>query len=341
MKISILKFSGIAAFTMFFSFGIISCKDAGEKNSEEETVKENKITNTEEPFFKISLAQWSLSGPMRDGSMDPVDFAQEANEMGFEGIEYVSQLYTSKYANAENPEAAWQSLLDTLKAKSEEYNVENVLIMVDNEGGLASADEAERNKAVENHKKWVDAAEFLGAHAIRVNLFGSEDEQEWKTAATKGLSKLAEYAAGKNIDVLVENHGHFSSNAALLAEVMENINMENAGTLPDFGNFCIKREGGEQWEAKCVEEYPKYQGVEEMMPYAKAVSAKSYEFNEDGEETTIDFERMLKIVKDAGYTGYIGVEYEGSGLSPKEGILATKELLIEKGAKLNSEDSVN
>ncbi|MDT0691617.1 sugar phosphate isomerase/epimerase family protein [Salegentibacter sp. F188] len=338
MKIPFLKFSGIVAFIMMFSLGIISCKDSGEKNSDQEVVSENETTETKDPFFKISLAQWSLSGPMRDGSMDPVDFAQEASKMGFEGIEYVSQLYTNRYADAEDPQAALQALLDTLKAKSEEYNVENVLIMVDHEGELASADEATRTQAVENHKKWVDAAEFLGAKAIRVNLFGAEDEQQWKTAATDGLTKLSEYASGKNIDVLVENHGNFSSNAALLTEVIQEVNMANAGTLPDFGNFCLKREGGEQWETKCVEEYPKYQGVEEMMPYAKAVSAKTYEFNDEGEETTIDFERMLKIVKDAGYTGYIGIEYEGSGLSPEEGILATKELLIEKGTNLNSEE---
>jgi sugar phosphate isomerase/epimerase len=338
MKISYFKFSGIAAFIMLFSLGFISCKNGNQKDSDQETVEKNDTTKTKDPFFKISLAQWSLSGPIKDGSMDPVDFAQRASEMGFEGIEYVSQLYTSRYADAEDPQAALQSLLDTLKAKSEEYNVENVLIMVDHEGELASADEAERNEAVEKHKKWVDAAEFLGAHAIRVNLFGSEDEEEWKAAATEGLKKLSEYAADKNIDVLVENHGYYSSNAALLAEVMEDVNLENAGTLPDFGNFCLKREGGERYEAKCVEEYPKYQGVEEMMPYAKAVSAKAYEFNEEGEETTIDFERMLQIVKDAGYTGYVGIEYEGSGLSPEEGILATRELLIEKGTNLNSDN---
>ncbi|MDT0687582.1 sugar phosphate isomerase/epimerase family protein [Autumnicola psychrophila] len=336
MKISFLKLPGIASFIMLFSLGFISCKDSSQKASDQKTVQENETIDTEDPFFKISLAQWSLSGPMRDGSMDPVDFAQKASEMGFEGIEYVTQLYTDKYADAEDPKAALQLLLDTLKAKSEEYNVENVLIMVDHEGELASSDEAERNEAVEKHKKWVDAAKFLGAHAIRVNLFGSEDEQEWKTAATDGLKKLSEYAAGKNINVLVENHGYYSSNAALLAEVIEDVNMENAGTLPDFGNFCLKREGGELFEAKCLEEYPKYQGVEEMMPYAKAVSAKAYEFNDEGEETTIDFERMLKIVKNSGYTGYIGIEYEGSNLTPEEGILATKELLIEKGTGLNT-----
>jgi sugar phosphate isomerase/epimerase len=209
--------------------------------------------------------------------------------------------------------------------------------MVDGEGDLAVPNEEERNQAVENHKKWVDAAEFLGADAIRVNLFGSDEPEEWKAASIDGLTKLSEYAAGKNINVLVENHGYLSSNAALLVEVMEGVNMENCGTLPDFGNFCLKREGGERWQAACIDEYPKYQGVEEMMPHAKAVSAKSYEFDENGQETTIDYGRMLQIVKDAGYTGFIGVEFEGQELTAEEGILATKDLLIEEGKKLNQQ----
>jgi sugar phosphate isomerase/epimerase len=168
-----------------------------------------------------------------------------------------------------------------------------------------------------------------------VNLFGSDEPEVWKKAATDGLQKLSTYAAEKDINILVENHGYLSSNAKLLTEVMADVNMENAGTLPDFGNFCLKREGGERWEAKCVEEYPKYQGVKEMMPYAKAVSAKSYDFNEAGQETTIDYNKMLQIVKDAGYTGFVGIEYEGEVLPAEEGIMATKNLLIEEGTKLN------
>lgn len=316
-----------------FAAGLISCKnETKEEPVEVQDLAENK---TEDPFFKLSLAQWSLSKPIMAGEMDPKDFAKKANEMGFEGIEYVSGLYSQELEAAGNTPEARQKLLDTLKARSERYNVENVLIMVDGEGDLATANEADRNAAVENHKKWVDAADFLGAHSIRVNLFGSEDPQEWKKAATDGLQKLSDYAATKDINVLVENHGYLSSNAKLLTEVMQDVNRPNAGTLPDFGNFCLKREGGARWEAACVEEYPKYQGVEELMAYAKAVSAKSYAFDEEGQETTIDYGKMLEIVKDAGYTGYIGVEFEGEGISAEEGIMATKELLIEEGSKLN------
>jgi sugar phosphate isomerase/epimerase len=314
--------------------GFYSCKNNQQEEQEQEPLASTEQEISEDLFFDLSLAQWSLSQPILEGNLDPIDFAEKANELGFEGIEYVSQLYTPLYKDSANPKEALQTVLDSLKAKSEQYNVENVLIMVDNEGDLASNSEEERNTAVENHKKWVDAAEFLGAHSIRVNLFGSEVPEEWQTNAVDGLSKLGEYAAEKDINVLVENHGYLSSNAKLLVEVMEQVDMENVGTLPDFGNFCLKREGGERWEAACVEEYPKYQGVEEMMEYAKAVSAKSYDFDEAGEETTIDYKKMLQTIKDAGYTGYIGIEYEGQRLSPEEGILATKNLLIEAGQEL-------
>ncbi len=308
-----------------------SCKD----NEQKDRVEDLSAVETASPFFKISLAQWSLSGPILAGEMDPMDFAEKASEMGFSGIEYVSQLYNRKLEEGGNTPEAMQVLLDSLKSKSERFEVENILIMVDGEGDLATANEEERNQAVENHKKWVDAAQFLGAHAIRVNLFGSNEPEEWKVAATDGLRKLSTYAAEKNINVLVENHGYLSSNARLLVDVITQVNLPNCGTLPDFGNFCLQREGGERWEAKCIEEYPRYQGVEEMMPYAKAVSAKSYDFNEEGKETTIDFNRMLKIIKDSGYTGYIGIEYEGQRLSAEDGIIATKELLIEEGSKIN------
>ncbi|MCM4160641.1 sugar phosphate isomerase/epimerase [Antarcticibacterium flavum] len=335
MTQKLTKFLSSLFLALLFLAGFSSCKNEDKKNVD--TAEQQTDENIEEElFFKLSLAQWSLSRPIFEGEMDPLDFAEKANELGFEGIEYVSGLYNPWLEKAGNSPEAMQSLLDTLKNRSNRYNVENVLIMVDGEGDLAIPNEEERNQAVENHKKWVDAASFLGAKAIRVNLFGSDKPEEWKAASIDGLKKLSDYAAGKNINVLVENHGYLSSNAALLVEVMEGVNMENCGTLPDFGNFCLKREGGERWEAACVDEYPKYQGVEEMMPHAMAVSAKSYEFDENGQETSIDYGRMLQIVKDAGYTGYIGVEFEGQDLSAEEGIIATRDLLIEEGQKLNN-----
>lgn len=304
---------------------MIACSPQEKQSSTEETSK--KI---DQPFFKLSLAQWSLHKKIESGEMNPLDFAQKANELGFEGIEYVSQLYSNELNKEENSEVAMEKLLVTLKAKSEEYNVRNVLIMVDGEGDLASPEEAVQNEAIDNHKKWVDAAKFLGCHSIRVNLFGSNDPEEWTKNSTAGLSKLAEYAATKNINIIVENHGSLSSNAALLAGVMKAVNKANCGTLPDFGNFCVK------WgDSGCIEEYDKYLGVKEMMPYAIAVSAKSYDFDEQGIETSIDFKKMLQIVKEEGYTSYIGVEYEGDRLSEEEGIIATKKLLLELAKEFN------
>ncbi|WP_289024147.1 sugar phosphate isomerase/epimerase family protein [uncultured Salegentibacter sp.] len=308
---------------------LFSCKHQNKQKDDASSLIAETVNNAE-PFFKISLAQWSLNKPIFAGDLDPMDFAEKAKEMGFDGIEYVSGFYSARIKNSENPEKAFQQTLDTLKAKSEEFGVENVLIMIDGEGDLASSNKDKRESAVDNHKKWVDAAQYLGAHSIRVNLFGSREPDEWKKSAIKGLQALSEYAAEKGVNILVENHGHLSSNAELLVAVIEAVNMDNCGTLPDFGNFCIKRS-----EGNCAEEYPKYRGIKEMMPYAKAVSAKSYDFNDKGEETTLDYKRIMKIVKDAGYNGYVGVEYEGSRLSPEEGIIATKNILQKVGKELN------
>jgi sugar phosphate isomerase/epimerase len=168
-----------------------------------------------------------------------------------------------------------------------------------------------------------------------VNLFGTRDADIWVDSSTDGLVKLSQYAATKNINVLVENHGYLSSNADLLKMVMMKVEMANCGTLPDFGNFCLEKEGGERWGAKCIKEYDRYVGVKKLMPWAKAVSAKSHDFDENGNETKTDYVKMLQIVKNAGYKGYIGVEYEGNILSEEDGIKATRDLLIEASKKLD------
>jgi sugar phosphate isomerase/epimerase len=302
----------------FFLFCIISCNGAKENQT---VVEDDNIES--KPFFKLSLAQWSFHRAIINKEMSPLDFAQKAKELGFEGIEYVSWLYKDELEKEEDQKVSMQNLLETLKAKSEKYKVQNVLIMVDGEGDLASADDTVQNMAVENHKKWVDAAQFLSCHSIRVNLNGTKDPKEWVNNAAIGLTKLAIYAEEKGVNIIVENHGGLSSNAAMLASVMRAINKSNCGTLPDFGNFCIERK-----DSECIESYDMYKGVEEMMPFAKAVSAKSYDFDAIGLETTIDYKKMLQIVKNAGYTGFIGVEYEGSRLSEEEGTIATKKLLL-------------
>ncbi|MDC7994852.1 sugar phosphate isomerase/epimerase family protein [Altibacter sp. HG106] len=316
------------------AISLYSCKDQP-TTSEPVAEEPSETPDASEPFFKISLAQWSLNEPIRNGEMDPFTFAAKAKELGFEGIEYVSQLYTPFLATFEDKEVAMDSLVAKLNRETATHNIEDLIIMIDAEGELAFNDRNQTRDAINNHKRWIDAAEALGCHSIRINLFGEEDPEAWKRNSVRSLKALGAYAAPKGVNVIVENHGGLSSNASVLAEVMTEVNMDNVGTLPDFGNFCLQREGGARWGAPCIEEYDKYKGVEELMPHAKAVSAKSYAFNDAGEETTIDYTRMLQLVKEAGYTGFIGIEYEGSELDPVTGINKTRELLLSAAAQLN------
>ncbi|MFQ5445908.1 MAG: sugar phosphate isomerase/epimerase family protein [Saprospiraceae bacterium] len=282
-------------------------------------------------FFKISLAQWSLHRTIREKKeLDNLDFAATArNKYGIDAVEYVNQFFADK--------AKDQAYLADMKQRAADNGVTNVLIMIDNEGGMAETGDKLRQQAIENHYKWVDAAHFLGCHSIRVNAFSSNpDPVAAASAAADGLSKLANYAKPAGINIIVENHGGFSSNGQWLSGVMELVGMDNVGTLPDFGNFCIRRDNkdGSPWEGDCVEEYDRYKGVAEMMPFAKGVSAKSHDFDENGNCVETDYVRMLKVVKEAGYTGRIGIEYEGDKLSEDEGIRRTKALLERVGAEL-------
>ncbi len=331
MKSNSIIVTRIVFLLLSVSILIVSCKEV--KKSEE---KMNVDTETTEPFFKLSLAQWSFHKAIRDDkTLSNLDFAKKAKELGFEGLEYVSQLYTLEEGNEQ---ASLDSLVIELKQRSEEHNIQNVLIMIDHEGDLSVSDKAERDEAIRKHSMWIDAAATLGCSSVRINLFGGDAEKDpkiWHDNSVDGMRRLAQYAATKNINVIVENHGGLSSDAAKIVEVMKAINLPNCGTLPDFGNFCVKRDGGERWEGNCIEQYDIYKGTEELMAYAKGVSAKSHDFDENGNETTIDYVKMLQIVKDAGFTGFIGVEYEGSFLGEEEGILATKNLLLKAVKKLN------
>ncbi|MEZ4810014.1 MAG: sugar phosphate isomerase/epimerase family protein [Allomuricauda sp.] len=306
-------------------FGAYACKQNGKKESMEAEVIAEEIAAA--PLLKLSLAQWSIHRMIREEGLDPYKFAEKAKGWGFQGLEYVSQLYYAELEKDNFSETAMKAFVDKCNAEAEKHGLRNVLIMIDGQGALAAVDPEERKAAVENHHKWVDAAQAMGCHSIRVNLQGSMEHEEWVEASVDGLTQLATYAKDKNVNIIVENHGGPSSNAAWLVSVMEKVNMDNCGTLPDFGNFCVKREAGDYYESKCIEEYDKYKGVKEMMPYAKAVSAKTYDFDEQGNETVIDYAKMMKIVKDAGYTGFVGVEYEGNQLGEEDGILATKRLL--------------
>lgn len=270
--------------------------------------------NLSDSFFEISLAQWSLHRALQSKKMDNLDFPAAARKFGINAVEYVNVFFKEKAKDT--------NYLNELLKRCKDNGVKNHLIMVDGEGNLGELDETKRNTAVDNHRKWVEAAKYLGCSTIRVNAYGVGNREEVSKAAIDGLGKLGEYGAKMDINVVVENHGSYSSDGAWLSGVMKEVGEKNVGTLPDFNNFCIRREAG-----KCVEEYDRYKGTAEMMPYAKAVSAKSMDFDANGNCIETDYYKMLKIVKDAGFKGYMGIEYEGSKVSEDEGIRLTKVLL--------------
>lgn len=269
--------------------------------------------------FDISLAQWSVRDMIRSGKISNLEFPTTAKNMfGINAVEYVSTFFNGKETD--------QSYLKELKQRGDDLEVKNVLIMVDMwgpDGELGNPQEQKRITAATNHHKWVDAAAFLGCHAIRVNAsgYGEASFADAKNYFADGLNKLVEYGAQNNISIVVENHGGHSSNASWLAAVMKAVNHDYCGTLPDFGNFRIDKEKGIF--------YDPLKGVAELMPYAKGVSAKSNDFDKFGTETTIDYDAMMAIVHRHGYHGYIGIEFGGGGslTSPEEGIKATKALL--------------
>ena len=325
-----IRFSILAgmALLLLVSYSCKQQKKSEEKPAEAEVMSEATL------FFRLSLAQWSMHKMIFDDGVDPYSFAEKAKNWGFSGLEYVSQLYAAELEAAGYSQEAMDSFISRSNEEAKKHGLTNVLIMVDREGDLATSDAEKRQQAVENHHKWVDAAAAMGCHAIRVNLSGSDDPEDWMANSIAGLSALSTYAKDKGISIIVENHGGLSSNAAMLAQVMEKVDMDNCGTLPDFGNFCIRRNDTADYSKGCAEEYDFYKGVKELMPHAKAVSAKSHDFDDAGNETEIDYDKMLEIVKNAGYTGFIGVEYEGNILSEEEGIIATKNLLLNAAKNL-------
>jgi sugar phosphate isomerase/epimerase len=257
------------------------------------------------PRFKISLAEWSLHRTLNAGKLDNLDFPRTARrDFGIEAVEYVNSFFKDKAKDA--------AYLGDLAKRAADEGVTNVLVMCDGLGNLGDPDDKARTKAVENHFPWVEAAKRLGCHSIRVNAKSAGDFAEQQKLAADGLSRLAEFAGQMEMNVVVENHGGLSSNGSWLAGVMKLVGRPNCGTLPDFGNF---------------HDYDRYRGVEELMPFAKGVSAKSHEFDAAGNEVRTDYKRMLGLVLAAGYHGWVGIEYEGRELSEPEGIRATKQLL--------------
>ncbi len=260
-------------------------------------------------WFQLSLAQWSFHRALFAGELKHLDFAGRAADLGFHGVEYVNAFFKNKAEDSK--------LLAEMKLRCADANVQSLLIMCDGEGALGDANKRKRGQAVTNHIKWLDAAKELGCHSIRVNAQSSGNWDEQVSRAADGLHQLCTLGSERGLNVIVENHGGLSSNGKWLAQVMQMVSLDNCGTLPDFGNFNL---GDGQ-------SYDRYLGVTELMPFAKAVSAKSHEFDELGDEVHSDYRRMLQIVKHSGYRGFIGVEYEGSKHSEVAGITLTRDLL--------------
>lgn len=270
-----------------------------------------------QPSFKISLAEWSLHRALYSKKIDHLDFISlTKTEFGLDAVEYVNSFFFEK--------AEDQEYLNKMKLRADDHGVKSLLIMCDNEGNLGDPDKNKRNQAIENHYKWAEAAKFLGCHSIRVNARsdGALSYDEQLNLAADGLNKLVEFCANLNINAIVENHGGLSSNGSWLSSLMNKIDHPRVGTLPDFGNFMIEKD----------KLYDRYKGVSELMTHAKAVSAKSHEFDSNGREIHTDYYRMMKIVLDSGYNGYIGIEYEGDKHSEYDGIHLTSNLL----KKINS-----
>lgn len=260
---------------------------------------------SDKKLFDISLAQWSLHRQLRSGELKVLDFPVKTREsFDIGAVEYVNQFFMER--------AEDHRFLGEMKSRASDQGVQSLLIMVDSEGDLGDPNGARRQRAVENHYKWVTAAEYLGCHSIRVNASGRGNREEVQEASVDGLRRLAEFARDHDLNVIVENHGGYSSDGQWLAQVLAAVDLPNCGSLPDFGNFG---------------DYDRYVGVRQLMPYARGISAKSFEFDANGNEINTDFVRMLRIIRDAGYRGHIGIEFEGEG-DEDSGVMATKKLLL-------------
>ena len=278
---------------------------------------------------KISLAQWSLHRALEKGEIKAVDFAAIAkNIYGINAVEYVNQFYVKMATSAK----FWAHM----KERADGEGVQSLLIMVDNEGDLGNPSKIARNTAVRNHFKWVHAAKILGCHSIRVNAFGKGSLENLEAALVDGLGQLTEYGAKEKINILIENHGLHTSNARFMTGIIKQVDNPFLGTLPDFGNWCLSAAWGSTDARKnCTDIYTPEKAISEFLPYAKGVSAKTYDFDSDGNQAIIDYPKLMQLVKDSDFEGHIGIEYEGENLSEHKGILATKALIEKVWAASN------
>ena len=243
--------------------------------------------------LQISLAQWTINRELRSGKIDNLDFAKVAAEHGIHAVEYVNQFFMDKAKDAK--------YLGEMKKRAADQGVKSLLIMCDREGNIGDPDSAKRKQTVDNHRKWLDAAKFLGCHSIRVNAGSSGTWDEQVKLAADGLSRLTAIGAKLGLNVIVENHGGLSSNADWLVEVIKKVDHKRCGTLPDFGNFRIKP----------GESYDSYRGMQKLLPFAKGVSVKDRVWDDKGKQSALDYDRMLKLVHASGFRGYCGIEFGG------------------------------
>ena len=258
-------------------------------------------------WFEISVAQWSFQRQFYSGEMKTENFPQyAADKLGIYGIDFLSDFMLNIYRNP--------SVLKNIKIRSDDLGVKNVMIMCHKEGRIGNKDSVTREKVIDTHKHWVEAAHHLGCKSIRVNARSGGSRQEQLDLVTDSLSRLSLFAKDFDVNIIVENlwGSDYSHKATFIADVMRAVNMPNCGTLPDLNNFRYD---------------DPYKSTEIIMPWAKAVSAKSLDFDPQGREKYIDYQRMMRIVYASGFRGHIGIEWEGCKKAPLEGVLLTKALL--------------
>jgi sugar phosphate isomerase/epimerase len=305
--LKILKLVAFSALTLGL---LVSCSKPTSS-----PVQEPKSITSE---AKYSLAQWSFNRDLFAGEMDTVDFIYAAGEMGFDGVEYVSQFFQDKVADFE--------YLDSLNVAAKAAGIKNIMIQVDNIGNLGASNPEQRAQAIAEAKKWVDAASYLACDMIRVNAHGDGSPEQIKAQSIEAIAILADYANSKGVQIIIENHGGISNDGSWLADLISKLADKKVAGLADFHNWCIERENGELWGAPCIKEYDNYKGFAELISTAQSVSVKALEFDSQGNETSMDFEKFFQIMQAASYAGYLGIEYEGSSLPSREGILKTKAL---------------
>jgi sugar phosphate isomerase/epimerase len=301
---------------LLFTINIL-CSTSCKNGNNQPAVDTNQVN--QENRFKISLAQWSYHTQLNDGGMSNFEFIEKASELGFQGVEFVNQFFSNKIDD--------HSYLDSLKSKSHELGLENVLLMVDGAGNLGSSDKDSRDSAIIKHKRWIDASVSLGCPSMRINAYGDSNRDSCLNYASESISTIADYANEKGIRILIENHGSHSNDADWLKSLLIRLADKNVKCNLDFDNWCIEREGGNLWGTKCVNRYNAYEGMETLIPFAHGISVKAFQFDDNGEETKIDYKRMSEIIKKSDFDGYLGIEYEGDFENSDKGVLLTKALV--------------